>query len=86
LKSSAQRAFSLKFEKLYCHRTGADTALVMLLPIEHARAPDPRGIAAVEARAEIRSTPSTGMLGHADTAKADRSGVQRMSGSGSEAS
>jgi hypothetical protein len=22
LKSSAQRAFSLKFEKVYCHRTG----------------------------------------------------------------
>jgi hypothetical protein len=24
LKSSAQRAFSLKFEKLYCQRTGAE--------------------------------------------------------------
>src|SRR5262249_22315133 len=31
LKSSAQRAFSLKFEKLYCQRTGLDTAQAILL-------------------------------------------------------
>ena len=41
LKSSAQRAFSLKFEKLYCHRTGADTAMAI---IETASAPGGHGV------------------------------------------
>ena len=31
LKSSVQRAFSLKFEKLYCHSTGGDTSAAMIL-------------------------------------------------------